>query len=181
MMALTEQEAEAIRADHQAGLSYRKIAKKYHKAQRDIRDALLGSASSSASKSATGSPAKPPAPVAVPPELPMVTVPLSPKQEWRPTSPKGIKWIFIGSFHVTSEVIDLYNFWLAEFNPDMAFDEFVSEAVKGFFQLNGIVPAVYVEGGSYGAAGVQSEPAITRPGEKRVATPGGEQRGSGPQ
>lgn len=52
----------------------------------------------------------------------------------------------IGAFHVQPEVIDLYNHWLEEMNPDTAFDEFVSEAVKGFFQLNSIVPAVVEEG-----------------------------------
>ena len=54
----------------------------------------------------------------------------------------------IGSFHVQPEVIDLYNYYLEAVNPDIDFDEFVSEAVKGFFLLVGKVPAIVTGSGS---------------------------------
>ena len=181
-MALTEQEAEAIRADHQAGLSYRKIAKKYHKAQRDIRDALLGSASSSASKSATGSPAKPPAPAtqASPPEYPLVNVPRIPRQDWTPIRTRAVEWVYVGPLHVTIETLALYNFWHERIASDMTFDEFASHCIEEYFRIGGLAPMIGpVTEGSHGSIKEGSATPAAESG--RVATPGGEQRGSGPQ
>lgn len=162
-MAITPEEAEAIRQDKEAGLNYEELAKKHKKSYRDIKIALT---------KAEGEEEKKLKPVI----LPTVTVPKIPVSEWRPTQPRSVDWIFIGPLHVQVEVIELYNYFRERIDPDTTLDEFMSFCVRQFFSIGGITPVIATGfGGQYGGE-IEPRGRIGPDEGPRVdATPGGKE------
>ena len=142
-MAITEEEAEAIRRDRELGPSYPDLAKKYHKSFRDL-GAVLKAEGEEEPKDEKGKDKKRVI-------LPTVVTPKLPVSEWRSTQPRSVDWIFIGPLHVQVAVINLYNFWREEIDSDTTLDEFISFCVKQFFKVGGIKPVIMTGfGGQYG-------------------------------